>query len=237
MTRPEQNMDLETFKKIVREAAENGVYSISMYCLGEPFMNPDLREMIIFAKRMGIPYVDVSTNGTFDMTSALGTGLNEIIVNAYTPSDAVHRYELMCERDDLDHNHTPLIRLQLIDLPQYKERNEKIIKNIEYFDADVVYLKNVEVFSQSLGDKNLSQEEIDKRMKDRKACKQLYFVLTVNSNGDIAYCCHDPKGKSVLGNLKDMTLKEAWDKMAEMRECHLKGVYTELCRSCCDWSW
>ena len=196
-------------------------------------MNPDLREMIIYAKGMGISYVDVSTNGEFDMSLVLGTGLNEIIVSCHK-----NNYKwvnlLAYEKGE---SPWPTTRIQVINFPENKERIKELLGRFGVGGFyDVIYVKNVEAMSQTLGDKNISQEEIDKRLKDRKPCKQLYFVLTVNSNGDIAYCCHDPKGLSVL---REKTLKEAWDSVNRtvVVQNHRKGNYTDLCSKCCDYEW
>ena len=64
MTRPVCDIDLDTFKKAIDQAAEGLVHSVSLYALGEPMLNPDIAEMCAYAKGRGIPYVDVSTNGT-----------------------------------------------------------------------------------------------------------------------------------------------------------------------------
>jgi hypothetical protein len=87
--------------------------------------------------------------------------------------------------------------------------------------ADVVYVKKLEAMAQSLGEKLVKFDE--SKMKDK--CKQLSFILTVNSNGDICRCCHDPCGKSVVGNIESMTLKEAWHKEIDM---------TDFCKNCMD---
>lgn len=249
MTRPQKNMDMETFKKVVDECAENRVHSLSLYCLGEPFLNPDLREMIIYAKGKGIPYVDVSTNGMKDMTSVVGTGLDEIIVSLDGFKETHEKLRKGADFDLIVYNLSkllnarkdkdtirPLIRIQIIDIPETKDQIDDFIRLFQDF-CDVVYVKNLEVFSQNLGDKNLPYQEIVTRLNNRVPCKQLWFVLTVNSDWSIAACCHDSEGKSIL---KSKTLKEAWGEIKDARERHRIGNYSdfnELCSQCTDWSW
>lgn len=251
LTRPLMNMDMKIYKKIVDEGVENRIYSISLYALGEPMLHPNIREMVAYAKRMGVPYVDLSTNVMIDMTPLLGTSLNELIVSIDGDEKTfneirkggdykkvVNNLVNFLEKRKVGNYDWPIVRLQIIDFQPPKYDIEKLIER--WLDhqpkVDVVYRKVLEGMTQSIGNKMLSKEEQEKRNKDRKPCKQLYYTLTINSNGDIAYCCHDPRGKSVLGNIKDITLKEAWQKMEKIREEQMKGIYTEFCRECCDWN-
>jgi len=251
MTRPLADMDLEMYKKIVDEAVQNYIYSISIYALGEPMLHPKIREMASYAKRMGIPYVDISTNAMIDMTPLLGTSLNELIVSidgdekTFSSIRKGGNYKKVVEnllkflkkREEGKYD-WPLIRLQIIDFQPPRYEINKLID--EWMDGpqkvDVIYKKLLEGMTHSIGNKILAKEEQEKRNRERKACKQLFYTLTVNSNGDIAYCCHDPKGKSILGNIKNMTLKEAWDKIEPIRQEQMKGIFNEFCKDCCDWN-
>lgn len=262
MTRSITDMDMDTYKKIVDEAVENYIYSISLYALGEPMLHPNIREMASYAKRMGVPYVDLSTNATIDMTPLLGTALNELIVSidgdektfseirkGGNYAKVVNNLFNFLEKRKAGDYDWPLVRLQIIDFQPPKYDIEKLIEAwLDYppkADAtnlshppkvDVIYRKALEGMTQSIGNTILSKEEQEKRNKGRNPCKQLYYTLTINSNGDIAYCCHDPHGKSILGNVKDMTLKEAWQKVEKIRQEQMKGIYNEFCRECCDWN-
>jgi radical SAM protein with 4Fe4S-binding SPASM domain len=218
-------------------------------------LHPNIRGMVTYAKQMGVPYVDLSTNATIDMTPLLGTSLNELIVSIdgdektfseirkggdYTK--VVNNLFNFMEKKKAGNYDWPLVRLQIIDFQPPKYDVEKLIE--AWLDpklshrpkVDVVYRKILEGMTHAIGNKNLPKEEQEKRNKDREPCKQLYYTLTINSNGDIAYCCHDPRGKSVLGNVSNMTLKEAWQKVEKIRQEQMKGIYNEFCRECCDWN-
>lgn len=60
--RAKKNMSFEEFKGIIDQ---NGhlIKTISLYNYGEPFLNAHLPEMIYYAKKKGIAYVKVATNG------------------------------------------------------------------------------------------------------------------------------------------------------------------------------
>jgi radical SAM protein with 4Fe4S-binding SPASM domain len=249
LNRPQQDMTLEVFKEVADQAVEMRVHSLSLYALGEPMLNKDIGKMIIYAKSLGIPYVDLSTNGMYDMKKLLGTGLNELIISIDGFKATHEKLREGADYDRIKENLSelttakwkrrdafPYIRMQCIDLP---ETHDRIDDFIDYWKkkVDVVYIKTLETMAQNLGDKNAPQKVLDTLMVNRVPCKQLYFALTVTSNGDIAYCCHDPKDKSTLGHISKMTLEQAWNKLAPIRQRHNKGDYTELCANCTDWNW
>ena len=70
---------------------------------------------------------------------------------------------------------------------------------------------------------------------NRYPCYHLWFAPAVRANGDIVICCADPEGKSVVGNVNNMTIKEAWEKMEWVRQQHLSGVYRGICTTCNVW--
>ena len=59
-----KNFDFELYKKIITEAGEKGLCSIKFNYLGEPLMNPNLVDMIKFAKDHGVVDVMFNTNAT-----------------------------------------------------------------------------------------------------------------------------------------------------------------------------
>jgi len=71
--------------------------------------------------------------------------------------------------------------------------------------------------------------------KDYK-CSFPFKQLVVNHKGNILPCCTMYGDKLRLGNVKDMTLKEAWDspKAKELRKLHKDGNYREnpICNRC-----
>lgn len=250
MTRKQTFMNLDDYKKIIDEAVENGVMSVSLYALGEPMMHKNIREMVTYAKKMGIPYVDLSTNGMIDMRSLLGTALDEMIVSidgdektfssirvGGNYKKVIDNLNLFLQEQAEGRYDYPLVRLQVIDFQPPKYDVDKLIG--EWLGkVDVVYKKNLEAMSQSIGDSVLSKDAIDSRNENRGPCKQLYHTMTINADGTIAYCCHDPFGASVLGNIKTDTLRDIWNKMNVIRKQHEDKKYNPFCSACSDWkSW
>lgn len=68
---PTQDMDFALFTRLVREMRDFGVEELGLFYLGESAMNPDLLVAACQeAKRVGFPYVFLTTNGS-RMTPAL----------------------------------------------------------------------------------------------------------------------------------------------------------------------
>jgi len=63
----------------------------------------------------------------------------------------------------------------------------------------------------------------------------------VLSNGELVPCSQNIDGELSLGNIKDMTIVEAWqgEKMLDLRAQHLTNRIPKdcVCSSCIDWDW
>ena len=71
----------------------------------------------------------------------------------------------------------------------------------------------------------------------RFPCPSPWDQLIVNAQGEILPCCCDYEGTSLsLGNLRDMTLREAWEgeTMRRLRQMHVERRFAELplCNDC-----
>lgn len=249
MTRPKGYIEWDVFRKVVDECSAHNTYSFSLYMLGEPLLHPKIRDMINYSKRMVIPYVDVSTNGLIDMRILLGTALDELIISLDGIDNPTYNKSRNGDYSKIEQNiinlldakekgnyEYPFIRLQIIDMesnrPYLEQFVEKWIKKV-----DVVYIKNLEGMVQGLGDKLVTENEAMERNKYRQPCKQLFYTHNINWNGDHAFCCHDPHGQSVLGNVRDMTIREAWNGTLKRKEMEQqkKGIYKGLCEKCIDY--
>lgn len=245
MTRPQGMMQWKIFTRIVDEIAEHDTHSISLYALGEPMLHPRIRDMINYIKKMGIRYCDISTNGLKTIVPLLGTALDEVIISLDGINNETYNQSRQGDFDKIKENieyflmkkaegnyEYPFVRMQIIDM----ESNKKFLD--EYADywhgkADVVYIKKLEGMVQGLGEKLVKIGP----QPDRMPCKQLWYTHTINWNGDHAFCCHDPHGRSVLGNIKDMTIGEAWHSQKKMAETvgQVRCYYCDFCKDCVDW--
>ena len=76
-----QDMPLERFRKVIDELAPFLIH-LTLHNYGESFLHRDIYHMIEYAKREGIPDVNVSTNGHFlDPSRLVDSGLDEIMIS------------------------------------------------------------------------------------------------------------------------------------------------------------
>jgi len=76
-----QDMSFERFRKVIDEMAPFLIH-LFLHNYGESFLHKDIYHMIQYAKKQGIPDVNVSTNGHFlDPSQLIDSGLDEIMIS------------------------------------------------------------------------------------------------------------------------------------------------------------
>ena len=245
-------MEMDVYKKIVDEAAENNVFGISLYMLGESMLHNKIIDMINYAKEAGIPTVNLSTAATTtNLDKLLETELDVLILSIDGSSKEL--YERMrvgatfekttkiatefLEKKKKLGKEKPSTRVQII---RTKETEQEII---DFKDkwlplADSVYVHNLDGMVPWLGNVMMSNEEVEKKNANRLPCNQLWKIINIFWNGQVSSCCHDALGDMVLGNIKDSTLKELWasKKANEFRAKHLKNELDgTICKTCTEW--
>ena len=196
----------ELFKKIVDEASLFGNRSFSLHLFGEPLLHPRIIDCIRYLKGRGHAVI-LTTNGLL-----LG--------------------ELLGELRGL--------------------RIDKIIWS---------YKAGIKVPEELKGWKNFTVRFFEKREDEswprwevrgfhnyggevstapytgkRWACYHPFLAPGVTASGDIVICCADPRVKSSVGNIRDITIAEAWKKMEWTRQQHLAGAYRGICANCTTWA-
>jgi radical SAM protein with 4Fe4S-binding SPASM domain len=71
---------------------------------------------------------------------------------------------------------------------------------------------------------------------NRYPCYHPFLAPAVRANGDMVICCADPEGKSVVGNVSNMKISEAWKLMDKTRKEHKNGIYSGICERCDVWA-
>ena len=235
-------MPFDLVKKIIDEGADNGLYGVKFNYRGEPLLNKEICKFVRYAKDKGLVDVYFNTNAMLldnDMAGALiDAGLDRISISVegYT-KDVYERYRVGSDFEKVLSNIVslqeekkrrgakhPKVRVQTVlleeikkDLDAYREFWHKIADEVAYLDY--------------------------KEMKDRKmglsstwACSQIWQRMQVWWDGTIVPCNHDDEAGLKLGNLKDITIKEAWssDFLNKVRDKHKGGLSHEIpsCDGC-----
>ena len=227
--RPEGFMDFSKFKSIVDQCGgEYALEKMALMGLGEPMLHPELVEMSRYAKMKKIAHVFTSSNATLldkrmskDIVSRSGFDLIAFSVDGAT-KETYNSIRKGAEFDETTANinefisirsrskkNKPRIVLQFLVM---KENHTEKGMFIEYWKdrlekSDTIFLREVDTFGGQVPDHRLDSQ---KPCYSRKPCTQLWRDLTLSWEGDIGVCCKDLKYLLKVGNIKEMSIKEAW---------------------------
>lgn len=243
-----KNADIERYKKLVDEAVQFGAKSLKLNYINEPLMRKDLEDFIAYSKNAGILNIYLVTNGTMLTESRrkklIQSGITKIFISidAITPEtynlqrlDGRYRLvvENVCalirERNALGLTF-PIIRVSFL------KNSLNIHEAGEFQDfwenkADLIaFQKMNEVPDQETG------LVINKDNLPEKGCSFPFKQLVVDADGDILPCC-TLYGKSLaIGNIANMSLRDAWNsnKMKNLRQAHQTDDWKKLdiCLKC-----
>ena len=218
-------MDFRRFRRIVDSIskAKLSIKRLILYYMGEPFLNPEIFEMIGYAKSRNFT-TQISTNGTTlheDHEKIVKSGLDEIIVSLDGfNEEGLNRYRVGSCFDEIKEG---VERLCL----RRSERKSGIrvtIKTLVFKHVEP-HLEEIREFSTALGaDELCFVKPIIGMWGDRENHMELPsaewrrpslvrdkpefpcfepFVPVITWNGELLPCCFDAHGESSLGNVLD----------------------------------
>ncbi|MCK0070486.1 radical SAM protein [Kordiimonas laminariae] len=249
--------------KAIDECAEFGVYAVHFFFFGEPFMNRKTIDYIAYAKRKNIPVVSVTTNLTTIKRSEIERMVTDGLNSVHISFEGLNREKYAAIRGtdsfdkvirNLDYlreckakhgRDNPWISMTYVRTSETDEEIEtfknlwKDRVNNFHISPQFDYIGRAKI-RETQGDVN--SEGIMKRSDaDRLPCRQLWQRLVVLSNGELVPCSQNIDGELSVGNIRDMTIAEAWqgDKMAQLRGEHLTNRIPKdcVCSDCIDWDW
>lgn len=242
-------MAKEMVYKILDEGGKRGLYGAKFNDRGEPLLHPLLADFVQFAKSRGLIDVYFNTNAILltekRIIDLIDAGLDRISISIEGYSAHFYeRYRIKGKFPRLLKNvknlwkirkgrgiRKPLIRIQTVLLPEIQEKFNEYIENYRKFwkpYADEIALIEFK-------EETMAKKEADK-LAYPWACPQLWQRMTVRCDGAILPCNEDNLGNLTLGNINDMSIKEAWQgaHLRSIRKVHRQGkAHTiKACREC-----
>jgi radical SAM protein with 4Fe4S-binding SPASM domain len=236
--RPPRHMTFLEFCKIVDDIEDHAMLLV-MWDWGEPFMNPELPEMIRYATDKGIRTV-VSTNAHFlkkeQLTrKALLSGLSTLIVaiDSIRPttyqkyrkngslSQALDGLRKTVEIKKAIGSQTT-INLRMVVMRQNEREVARIEKLGKRMGVDVFTAKTANPGYESDGldatfvPRNPYYRRLEyrsgtwERIPVREECRRLWFTANISSNGNVIPCCDDYNGSMKAGNAFEDSFGEIW---------------------------
>ena len=238
-------MDKSLVKKIIDEISGH-VYSMKFQYRGEPTLDQNLPDYIHYAKMKGITEVMINTNANLIdgilATKLIKSGLDKLICSVEGSNEAVYNEtriggnfktvvsnikQLISVRDMYGYD-KPIVRVQMVKT----ENNAGDVKKFQKFWGKIVDEVAVE------DELDYRAENTDTNVLEGWACPQLYQRLIVLADGDIVPCCRSIIGGTgkqvVLGNVKDISIKDAWKRLLSVRKIHEAGFshQVDMCARC-----
>jgi len=240
---PHTLFDFETYKRIIDELADNGVFSIRLSWRGEPTVHPKFMDFVRYAHKKGIKEIDSLTNAlkmTPEMFAELvdmqmswltisfdGTGATYEKIRAPAKFDeAVAKIRRFHEIKKEKGSVKPVVRIQGI-WPAIAEDPER------YFETFEPIVDEVSV--NSLLD--YLRKDIEYEYVPDFQCPVPFQRLVIGSDGRAFMCINDEMGQVPIGDSKKESIYHIWNgpEMTAIRETHKKrlGAKTyEPCKVC-----
>lgn len=233
-------ISIEIVKRIIDEGADSNLYGVKFNIRGEPLLHKQIDEFVAYAKRKGLIDVYFNTNAMLlskEVSKKLiNAGLDRISVSieGYT-KDVFDKYRVGANFETILSNIEglqslkrkygviyPKVRVQTIMTPD--------LENI-FEDYRIFWEKRVDEVG-FLDYKHMKSKK--KGLHYAWACPQIWQRMAVFWDGTILPCNHDDEALLSLGNIKQVSIKDAWHskKLCKVREIHRKGLAHKI--SACD---
>lgn len=220
--RKHRTMNLNLFKNIIEQIGDR-LWYLLLFNQGEPFLNPNLVELIEIAKQQRI-YVTTSTNGHFltdevTVQKLVKSGLDSIIISLdgfdaesyskYRQGGDFHRVingieNLVKIRNGLN-SKTPKVLIQCLVMKYNENHLSEIRKLAADLKVDHLLFKTFQIESRASAKDFLPDdpkwrryqsngETIKLKKSLKRRCSRLWYSTVILSDGRIVPCCFDKNG-------------------------------------------
>ena len=241
---PAHSMDEDSFQKIIEFLAGSfGDTSIALGGMGEPLQHPkSLEWMRKLLDKENLMTLLLETNAfhlnrIIDLTDHPGLEKMKIAVNLnslkdYAEVHGVDNSNLLVVKENLDHfierikkRNKDLLSLIYIQVLKTNETQDSIDEIYDFCQEKGIsfLLQKYNRYIDLMPERRLS----DMTPLERSACWHLRRDMFIRANGDVSFCKQDIKNENSLGNLKDLSLKDIWNKSKENWTSHVQKNYSK----------
>ncbi|MAO55581.1 MAG: hypothetical protein CMM61_07780 [Rhodospirillaceae bacterium] len=245
-------LDVETLTRVFKEGQENGLPALMLGMGAESLVYKPIREVVDAAQDADIMDIFFSTNGIL-LNEKMARYLVErevprlvISLDAATPEtylkirgkDELENIEanihrLIAIKKELG-TRFPVLRLSFcVQEENYHERQAFLDKWKDVADyVDFQQLVDFDPVTELVETGDVAEKPAAPAGMDHPVCQYPFNSLNIWANGDITPCCTFFGKALVLGNVKDQTLKEAWngEEIEKIRDQFRPGG--TLCPTC-----
>ena len=247
-------MKHETFNKVMDEIIYHKPRVVVLYHGGEPFLNPNLLNMIRTVKDAKVPKTKLNTNGMLvdDLRGIVKSGLDFIVfsIDGRTPHEnndirtgsnyakvrnTIQNLVRIKKEMECDHPHITIVNVQMptkveLETPTH---NAPDFLLRDFKGLDVELKMNRAIYWAGLDLKH-SGFFLNDSTKTNNHCATSTETITIRWNGDVVPCCLDIQNWCVMGNIFEHRLEEIWrnDNYNRLRESLFNMEFLPLCENC-----
>jgi len=251
-------MDFSLYKKIIDEIAELGIKEIAPFFFGESFLSTKLSDAIGYAKKKGIEYVFLTTNGSLvtadKVEKCFKAGLNSLKFSLnYSDEEqfgnitnvspkyfrkVIENIKQAASIRDKGNYDCGLFASYIVYDKNQKQLMEEVLTEVRPF-LDEIY--SLPLYTQASKIK-MDGWEFSGGNQGREGnpvppipCWTLFKGAHVNFDGTVCACCFSVDDDFTMGDLKTQSFMEIWhgDKFQKLRQAHLsKNVVDTVCQDC-----
>lgn len=222
-------MDFSLFRKIIDECAlYSQVREVHLHGFGECLLECSLASKVRYAKQKGIKSTYIVTNGSLLRDACardlILSGLDRIKVSFYGATKSTYeKIHINLDFDEVENNvldlfklrnrlrrTNPAVFLQFLPLRENIHERELFFRKwspiIERDKGDALTEFTLHNYGRG---RNYNTFENSNNLK--KNCVLPFNSMQILWNGDVVPCCFDFNGDMILTNVKNLTLKQAWD--------------------------
>jgi len=244
-------LTFDLFQQAIDEGSKHGLCSIKLNYINEPLLLKDLERYVRYARYKGVLNVYFATNGLLlseqRAAQLIEVGVTKIMVSLdAVTAETFERMRHNKRFDDIVANVEGLIRLRNRMGVTWPLVRVNFVKTpLNYHEADAFIDKWTGVadmigFQDQVGipgvDTEMLTADTGRKPLDDFRCSFPYKMIVIDSDGNLLPCCTFSGRQLALGNLRDLSIKAAWDSigMRALKQLHFKaeGRKSEVCAHC-----
>ena len=238
-------MDFDLFKKVIDEADELGIGAVTLASRGEPTMHKKLSDMLYYMhSKSNIFEVKLNTNASFlteDICNEIfKTQVTQVVVSAdHYEKTSFEKLRLGANFEAIVENVDMLYRIRKNypnSLTEIRVSGVDSTKTLDRKKFHDFWIERADHVSAGYAIERWDTYNNTEHPEISQACDFLWDRMYVWFDGKTNPCDADYKSYLSYGNLKDSSIKDAWNGkvVRELRQKHLSGGRRNLdpCNKC-----
>lgn len=207
-------MTKQTAERIVNEIVRVGWNSRIIFSMhGEPTLNKNyLRIIKLFRKKLPKAVLSIMTNGysiarsddfSVSIEEFKSSGLNDLIIDMYTPKDNGHRILNYVRDKNIDY--------EILDkgVPLYSSNS----KSFRILFNPPIQTDEGAAINRHLCNHCGAAAPLDYSYKSKR-CARPFREMSFRYDGSVALCCNDFRGEYPIGNIMESDIEALWNSKA-----------------------